>query len=336
VKNKLPDNITIQQYLQGAMDKEGMHELEKQALDEPFLSDALDGYCLITEPDHGLSILQLQLHRRIMLQQENKKVFDLSWQRLSVAAAAAVMFISAGVLFWMNNQVPVKKLAYNNKQTEVVLSKADTLAADRTTVNIAQTSLEAKSVPSLATVDSSNVAAKPELKTTTENSKRDDAATITSQVENSAVANDLSLNININQDNSRLSLPNSKVLDSAQVAPEASGLKNTSTENISRFSANSSNLKLNALISAQPINGWDLYKKYIQDEVANSTASLNEKGNVIVGFKVDDQGKLSNLKILKSLSAKADSLALKIVRSGPAWKASVTKQISDQQIDVTF
>ena len=90
MKNNWPDNLTIQQYLDGSLDKKLMHELEKRALEDPFLADALDGFSQNPTADHGLSILQRQLHERIMHQQENKKVFDLSWQRLSIAAAAAV------------------------------------------------------------------------------------------------------------------------------------------------------------------------------------------------------------------------------------------------------
>ncbi|HYK77390.1 MAG TPA: energy transducer TonB [Daejeonella sp.] len=119
MRNNWPDNITIQHYLQGTLDAELMHELEKQALEDPFLKDALEGYAHVTGADVGLSILQRQLHERIAQKQEDKKIFDLSWQRLSVAAAAAVMFILAGILFWMKKPLP-QPLA-NQKQVEVDL-----------------------------------------------------------------------------------------------------------------------------------------------------------------------------------------------------------------------
>lgn len=119
MKNNWPDTITIQHYLQGTLDGKLMHELEKQALEDPFLKDALDGYAHVTGADLGLSILQRQLHERIAQKQEDKKIFDLSWQRLSVAAAAALMFILAGILFWMKKPMPPTSPA--QKQVEVNL-----------------------------------------------------------------------------------------------------------------------------------------------------------------------------------------------------------------------
>lgn len=116
MKTNYPDSLTIQQYLEGKLDPELAHQLEKQALDDPFLWDALEGYSVYRDPAADLSFLQRQLHERIVHLQENKKVFDLTWQRLSVAAAAAVMFISAGILFWMNSQNSPERLASQTQQ----------------------------------------------------------------------------------------------------------------------------------------------------------------------------------------------------------------------------
>ncbi|MEJ6981118.1 carboxypeptidase-like regulatory domain-containing protein [Pedobacter sp. P351] len=120
--------ITIQQYLDGLLDKEAMHELEKQALDDPFLADALDGYAHINKPAaKQLSLLQTQLEERIARQQENKNVFNFSWQRLSVAAAAGLLFVTASILFWIKGQNSEEQLASNPKQVEVILSPIDSL-----------------------------------------------------------------------------------------------------------------------------------------------------------------------------------------------------------------
>lgn len=122
--------ITIQQYLDGELDKEAMHELEKRALDDPFLADALDGYAHINKPaTKQLSLLQTQLEERIAQQQENKNVFNFSWQRLSIAAAAGLLFVSASILFWIKGQKAGDQIALNPKQVEVTLSPVDSLRA---------------------------------------------------------------------------------------------------------------------------------------------------------------------------------------------------------------
>jgi len=101
-----------------------MHELEKKALEDPFLADALEGYTYTSHPlQKNLSILQHQLEERIARQQENKNRFMVSWQRLSIAVAAAVIFVLAGVLFWMKMTLSTKPAA-QDKWAETVLTPA--------------------------------------------------------------------------------------------------------------------------------------------------------------------------------------------------------------------
>lgn len=118
-----PDYITIKHYLEGKLDHQAMHDFEKRALDDPFLADALEGYSFTgTHYESQLSILQRQLEERIIAQQENKNLFNFTWQRLSIAAAAGLMFIIAGILFWMNSFHTDTKLAANQKKVDVNLS----------------------------------------------------------------------------------------------------------------------------------------------------------------------------------------------------------------------
>ncbi len=119
----------ISQYLNGELDEPSMHELERQALDDPFLADALEGYSH-TELPAGphLSLLQKQLEERIALQQERKNVFNFTWQRISIAAAASMLFISASILFWMKgSQRNGAPIARHEKKVDISLSSIDSL-----------------------------------------------------------------------------------------------------------------------------------------------------------------------------------------------------------------
>lgn len=94
--------IRIQRYLEGRLSKEEMYEIEREALDDPFLSDALEGYGMQAEVNHGkLSLLQQRLAQRIEGKQEEKNRFYFTSQRLAVASVAAVLFVLALVLLWM-------------------------------------------------------------------------------------------------------------------------------------------------------------------------------------------------------------------------------------------
>ncbi|UEG53527.1 carboxypeptidase-like regulatory domain-containing protein [Mucilaginibacter daejeonensis] len=97
-----PDISLIRKYLNGELDARAMHELERQALDDPFLADALEGYGQAGKDQQpALNDLQSRLQQRI--KPEKKRV--VLWPRLAVAASVLV-FVSVGA-WWLLNYRPV-------------------------------------------------------------------------------------------------------------------------------------------------------------------------------------------------------------------------------------
>ncbi|ERJ61099.1 hypothetical protein M472_20320 [Sphingobacterium paucimobilis HER1398] len=81
------------------MSREEMYALEREALDDPFLQDAIDGYKLQEGVDaKQLSLLQQRLTTRIAEQSIGKNRRFYSWQRLAIGATAAVMFVAVCTL----------------------------------------------------------------------------------------------------------------------------------------------------------------------------------------------------------------------------------------------
>ncbi len=96
-----PDISLIRKYLNGELDARAMHELERQALDDPFLADALDGYAQAAKDQQPvLNDLQSRLQQRIT--PEKKRV--VLWPRLAVAASVLI-FLSVGA-WWLLNYRP--------------------------------------------------------------------------------------------------------------------------------------------------------------------------------------------------------------------------------------
>lgn len=122
VNNDWLDIAVLEDYLDGKLDAKTMNRVEREALEDPFVAEALAG---LSESPHralaSISLLQRQLHERIAQQQTAKKRTVITWQRLSIASAAAVLFITAGIVFWMK-QVNYQQLRNQNKQVEVVLA----------------------------------------------------------------------------------------------------------------------------------------------------------------------------------------------------------------------
>ena len=108
----------IHNYVMGLMSKEEMYQMEKEALDDPFLQDAIDGYKLQKGVDtHQLSILQQRLAHKLETKAYEKKNRFYSWQRLTIGLAAAVLFVVASslILFKYLNH------SKNERNTDVVL-----------------------------------------------------------------------------------------------------------------------------------------------------------------------------------------------------------------------
>lgn len=85
----------IERYHQGGMPAEEMHRLEKAALDDPFLADALDGYALTATPAADAAYLRQQLDERT--RKEQKQAGRLVYP---LFRAAALVIVLAG-LGWL-------------------------------------------------------------------------------------------------------------------------------------------------------------------------------------------------------------------------------------------
>lgn len=118
-KHITPTAELIRLYHEGKLDDRTMHDLEKQALDDPFLADALDGFAAApaaAEPQH-IEDLQARLAKRVNSQQGGRvRRISYYW----AAAAVSLLVITAG-LFWMmqapqEKGVVAKQLTIENHQ----------------------------------------------------------------------------------------------------------------------------------------------------------------------------------------------------------------------------
>lgn len=106
---KKTDISQIRKYLAGELDAHAMHQLEREALDDPFLMDAIEGYDLQhTDQQAQLDELQSKLQQRV-----NKGKVHRMPYRFTIAAAASVLVIlSVAYLLWpRGRQAPENKTA---------------------------------------------------------------------------------------------------------------------------------------------------------------------------------------------------------------------------------
>ncbi|WP_200878572.1 hypothetical protein [Sphingobacterium sp. ML3W] len=108
----------IHNYISGLMNKEEMFQLEKEALEDPFLQDAIEGYRMQKGIDvRQLSLLQQRLNRRVEQTISTRNAQFYTWQRLAIGSAAGVIFVVLIAFIYFKNFTP-----NTSRTTEVELS----------------------------------------------------------------------------------------------------------------------------------------------------------------------------------------------------------------------
>ncbi len=286
----------IQQYLDGSLDPTMMHELEAESLDDPFLWEALEGYTDHSDAAVGISILQRQLQERIGIRQENKRLFDITWQRLSIAAASAVLFILAGILFWMNGQKRTEQLASNQNPIEVNAIHPDSVG-----------SVLSKEGAIIAEHKSNASADQPRLSASKEG----------------------------NPDNSIAStgILSAKDLDSSVEGVQTNG--NSLRPSLSRSDARSS-AALVAQQLVRPANGWVLFHQYLKNEASKFKTGTSRSETILLTITVDADGELREVRTVKGYNEVLDREAVRIVREGPKWLGADDGKAHEALVEVVF
>jgi hypothetical protein len=122
--SKEKDILQIRKYLNGELDARAMHELERRALDDPFLMEALQGYEQTAgNQKSNLDELSARLQQRIA----KKEARIIPWRMISVAASVLIV-IGAGVWFLSDHQpVQMAKMAENIRPEQKTKPSAGTV-----------------------------------------------------------------------------------------------------------------------------------------------------------------------------------------------------------------
>jgi hypothetical protein len=127
VNNDWVDYDVLEDYLDGKLDAKTMNRVERVALEDPFVAQALAGLSQSPKRSiNSLSLLQKRLEIRIAEQHEIKEKFVITWQRLSIAATAAVIFVAVTIMFWMRQNNNFNQIAKQSKTVEVNLDPSRT------------------------------------------------------------------------------------------------------------------------------------------------------------------------------------------------------------------
>lgn len=121
-KNKIYTAADFAYYHAGTMPAGEMHALEKAALEDPFLADALEGYACTAAAENDIAALTQRLNEKI----KKKNVFLLSsftnkgWLRI---AAIFIVMAGAGYILYNANKVNKQSALAQNEIPPAVVAK---------------------------------------------------------------------------------------------------------------------------------------------------------------------------------------------------------------------
>ena len=292
------DYSLIKAYFEGRLDAKQQHELEKQALNDPFLADAMDGYKHAMPAASQLSILQRQLEERIALQQERKNILGFTWQRISIAAAAGLMFLVAGMLFWLKSESNRNQIAATSKKVDVTLSSPNDLQQEvavkaNTDTPLLHPSPETKEEipagqPHIAKAKPVTLAVQAKKNPVSAGDSQPDTKAMYALKDTKALSKTIALN--------------------EAVVAEAAG--------------------------PHPVMGWKSYHEYIQEQVKWLTIPADQEGKVVVRFIVNPGGILSDFKIADGLTPGLNDEALRLIKEGPAWETASSGKAQTVEVEV--
>jgi hypothetical protein len=131
-ENKSFTAVDIERYHKGTMSPEERHALEKAALDDPFLADALEGYVYTESPAADLAILQKRLDEK----SGRRKIIPLfarTWMR---SAAVIILVIAGGWLVYRTLSPEQKSTAIAKQKTVREVASAPVISpSDSATTN---------------------------------------------------------------------------------------------------------------------------------------------------------------------------------------------------------
>jgi len=299
VNNDWLDIELLEDYLDGKLDSKAMHKIEKQALEDPFVAQALAGLSESRgKAVQTVSLLQKQLYERIAQQQEIKKETVFTWQRLSVAAAAAVMFISVSIMFFMKDREKRAEMAKNQPK--------------KVEVNIAP-------LPQQAIIDSA---------------KNDIYAANTAKREKTVVAGqtnpkkEIQAEIAIERAVQPYAMQSAplKAADSTSVPVQAMArMSKTAPAAQEPLMEKVSGATVSTAVPAvsAPVGGWVNLDTYLNDH--NKLRGTGDK-LVELSFLIDSEGNPEDLKVTKGINKQFDEEAVRLIKGGPKWEQPKNKE----------
>jgi len=330
--------MSLWSYIQGKRYGEEAHQLEEDAMSDPFLQDAIDGYDRVN--DRPFYYLR-KIEKRLSKKQTERKLRSL--QEWGIVAVI-LLLICVTVFFFVSDRVNIlKDMNFFQNHTDDVVSNY----TNNSLPNIKSSALVARQVPDSVSDN-----------TIKDSIDRDDE-------EFGATEESADLSIEKNQPVAQQVQPLQQKEKKKSEENRESVKKGDAYEETDRYSLSTDEIR--AMLSGDkkpaeikkpannpsrtrtqtqtqpqtqiqtqtqnpaqlqspiptPVKGNEAYNNYIEQNRRKLTDANrdNQHGKVILMFHVDNQGRPVDISILRSLGSAVDKEAISLLQNGPNWTA---------------
>ena len=324
MKNKTYTFYEIQSYLTGKMSAEDMYEMEKNALSDPFLNAAIEGYRTFSAAK--FEDIE-QINTNILGQSTNLKLNYTpkpGIKPLKFAAIAASFIIGMGVMGYYFNQ-KIKENSHTIAKTPIENIQNNEQAEIKTIDNQFNTELK---VEKPFNTDATNATKK---KFTNKAIVQNFAEKVPKKFENTDsqyVLTDKTKSFPINLNSRKPPIEKEIIAQNQTQAPKRLLALNKTNSNLEITDiAKNENIPSQNLIfqnsivqnnHVQPIGGWDVFVQNIQFRLGNISSSDNSY--VKLKFTIQN-GEPDNFQVLHSPNDQIAQQTIDIIRTGPKWKS---------------
>ena len=334
--NKKYNAIDIANYLAGTMPADERHALEKAALEDPFLADALAGYAYSKDPRKELDEIRMRLDEK----RKQQKVFSISslsqgaWWKI---AAVFILFGGVGYFFYATNSEKETSFVVKNENPATISpAKDDTgITEDNIAFEKAPSEKNENNTARLPLPTTKSIHASPgkktlpgEIRTGKEKTVQPDII-LKNPVENTFFRSpDTTALVAVSPhlfdgDSGNTVVTNNKnaTLNEVTVTGYGTQRKKSITGAVSRsLEGKISGVTVTAS-APYPKEGKGNFDQYIKDNAVPVFDSSGERisANILLSFTLNKKGKPAHIKVLESSCPACEKEATRLLEDGPTW-----------------
>lgn len=279
-------------YRKNEMSGKERNALERELQKDPFTEEAAEGFASISAEEISKDINHLQSSLKTRIQKKRRYLV------YRIAASVAVLMIISSVFIIVERNKPVQQIAQSNIPATIEIQKKEALKKpDVKDQTIEKPVQEIKKSDKIIEQESKSSA--PVLS----DEKKEDAVKNEYDARRGTTSNIITAPPVASSRSIKRSLPEAeeKIYSFEDTMP-ISGVNGPDSP-------------------PQPVNGKEYFDRYIAENIRrpDSTAA-GQRVVVVVSFLVREDGKIDNLRIIRSPGKQFSDEAIRLIESGPSWK----------------